>query len=197
MNLPNRLTVIRLLLVPVIVFFSIFPFAQFNIVFGHISIDFVNLPILNLIILVLFLIASATDFLDGYLARKNNQVTTFGKFVDPIADKLLVNTLFILLSVNGIIPVLAVLLMIWRDTIVDAIRLIAARKGITIAAQFLGKVKTVAQMITLVLYLVNNLPFELMHLPVNDLMLWFTVSISLLSGISYFMQSKDLILESM
>lgn len=197
MNLPNRLTVIRLLLVPVIVFFSIFPFAQFNIVFGHISVDFVTLPVLNLIILVLFLIASATDFLDGYLARKNNQVTTFGKFVDPIADKLLVNTLFILLSVNGIIPVLAVLLMIWRDTIVDAIRLIAARKGITIAAQFLGKVKTVAQMITLVLYLVNNLPFELMHLPVNDLMLWFTVSISLLSGISYFMQSKDLILESM
>lgn len=197
MNLPNRLTVIRLLFVPLIVFFALFPFAQFNIVFGHLTVGFVTLPVMNLILLVLFLIASITDFFDGYLARKNNQVTTFGKFVDPIADKLLVNTLFILLAVNGIVPVMAVLLMIWRDTIVEAVRMIAARNGVTLAAQFLGKVKTVAQMATLVLYLLANLPFELYHLPISDLLLWFTVTISILSGLSYLIQTKDLILESM
>lgn len=197
MNLPNRITIIRLIFVPLIVLMSLFPFAQFNIVFGHINVGFVTLSIQNLIILALFSLASLTDFLDGYLARKLNQVTTFGKFFDPIADKLLVNTLFILLAVQGVLPVLAVLLMVWRDTIVEAVRMIAAKSGVTMAAQFLGKVKTVAQIITLILYLLNNLPFELIHLPVHELMLWFTVSISLLSGISYFLQSKNLILESM
>jgi len=197
MNIPNRLTLIRLLFVPVIVFFAIFPFAQFNIVFGYIMIDFVSVPVVNLIILVLFVIASFTDFLDGYLARKHNLVTTFGKFVDPLADKLLVNTLFILFAYQGIIPVLAVLIMIWRDTAIEGVRMIAARNGVTIAAAFLGKVKTVTQMITIVLYLVSNLPFELVQLPIHELMLWFTVTISVVSGISYFLQAKDVILESM
>jgi len=197
MNIPNRLTLIRLMFVPVIVFFAIFPFAQFNIVFGYIMIDFVSVPVVNIIILILFVIASFTDFLDGYLARKHNLVTTFGKFVDPLADKLLVNTMFILFAYQGIMPVLAVLIMIWRDTAIEGVRMIAARNGVTIAAAFLGKVKTVTQMITIVLYLVSNLPFELVQLPVHELMLWFTVTISVVSGVSYFLQAKEMILESM
>jgi len=197
MNIPNRLTLIRLMFVPVIVFFAIFPFAQFNIVFGYIMIDFVSVPVVNIIILVLFVIASFTDFLDGYLARKHNLVTTFGKFVDPLADKLLVNTIFILFAYQGIMPVLAVLIMIWRDTAIEGVRMIAARNGVTIAAAFLGKVKTVTQMITIVLYLVSNLPFELVQLPIHELMLWFTVTISVVSGVSYFLQAKEMILESM
>lgn len=197
MNIPNRLTLIRLVFVPIIVFFAIFPFAQFNIVFGYIMVGFVSVPIVNVIILVLFVLASFTDFLDGYLARKHNLVTTFGKFVDPLADKLLVNTMFILFAYQGVMPVLAVLIMLWRDTAIEGVRMIAARSGITIAAAFLGKVKTVAQMITIVLYLVSNLPFELVQLPIHELMLWFTVTISVVSGISYFLQAKDLILESM
>ncbi|MDP3445979.1 MAG: CDP-diacylglycerol--glycerol-3-phosphate 3-phosphatidyltransferase [Ignavibacteria bacterium] len=197
MNIPNRLTLIRLMFVPVIVFFAIFPFAQFNIVFGYIMIDFVSVPIVNIIILVLFLIASITDFFDGYIARKQNLVTTFGKFVDTLADKLLVNTMFIIFAYQGIMPLIAVLIMIWRDTIIEGVRMIAARNGVTIAAAFLGKVKTVTQMITIVLFLVSNLPFELVQLPIHELMLWFTVSISVVSGISYFLQAKDLILESM
>lgn len=197
MNLPNRLTLIRLLFIPVIVFFATFPFAQFNIVFGYVKIEFISLPVVNLIILALFTLASITDFLDGYLARKNNQVTTFGKFVDPIADKLLVNTVFILFAYQGVVPVIAVLILIWRDTVVEGIRMIAARNGVTIAAAFLGKVKTVAQMLTIILYLAGNIPFELVQLPVHELMLWFTVIISVLSGISYFVQAKDMILESM
>jgi CDP-diacylglycerol--glycerol-3-phosphate 3-phosphatidyltransferase len=170
--------------VPVIVFFAIFPFAQFNIVFGYIMIDFVSVPIV-------------TDFFDGYIARKQNLVTTFGKFVDPLADKLLVNTMFIIFAYQGVMPLIAVLIMIWRDTIIEGVRMIAARNGVTIAAAFLGKVKTVTQMITIVLFLVSNLPFELVQLPIHELMLWFTVSISVVSGISYFLQAKDLILESM
>jgi CDP-diacylglycerol---glycerol-3-phosphate 3-phosphatidyltransferase len=197
MNIPNRLTLIRLMFVPVIVFFALFPFAHFNIVFGYIMIDFVSVPIVNIIILVLFLIASITDFFDGYLARKHNLITTFGKFVDPLADKLLVNTMFIIFAYQGVIPLIAVLIMIWRDTIIEGVRMIAARSGVTIAAAFLGKVKTVTQMITIVLFLVSNLPFELVQLPIHELMLWFTVSISVVSGISYFLQAKDLILESM
>ena len=197
MNIPNRLTLIRLVFVPIIVFFAIFPLAHFNIVFGYIMIDFVSVPVINIIILVLFLLASITDFLDGYLARKHNLVTTFGKFVDPLADKLLVNTMFILFAYQGVMPVLAVLIMLWRDTAIEGVRMIAARSGVTIAAAFLGKVKTVAQMITISLFLVSNLPFELVQLPVHELMLWFTVVISVVSGISYFLQAKDLILESM
>ena len=106
-------------------------------------------------------------------------------------------TMFILFAYQGVMPVLAVLIMLWRDTAIEGVRMIAARSGVTIAAAFLGKVKTVAQMITIVLFLVSNLPFELVQLPIHELMLWFTVVISVVSGVSYFLQAKDLILESM
>ncbi len=197
MNIPNRITLFRLILVPILVFFALFPFAHFGISFGYTAIRFVTIPNLNFILFGIFVLGSLTDFLDGYLARKNNLVTTFGKFFDPIADKLLVNTLFILLAVDGVVPVLAVIIMIWRDTLVEAIRMLAAKHGLVVSAQFLGKAKTVSQMLTISLYLIGNLPFELYNLPVCDLLLWFTVSLSVLSGISYFMQSKNLILESM
>lgn len=197
MNVPNRLTLFRLVLVPILVFFALFPFAHFGFSFGYTSVGFVTIPNLNIILLILFVIGSITDFLDGYIARKQNLVTTFGKFFDPIADKLLVNTLFILLAVDGVIPVIAVIIMIWRDTLVEAVRMLAAKHGVVVSAQFLGKAKTVAQMVTIVLYLVGNLPFELYNLPICDLSLWFTVSLSVLSGLSYFIQSKNLIMESM
>jgi CDP-diacylglycerol---glycerol-3-phosphate 3-phosphatidyltransferase len=197
MNLPNRLTLMRLFLIPLLIFFALFPFAHFGINFGYTKIRFVSIPNLNIIMLIIFVVASATDYLDGYIARKYKLITTFGKFFDPIADKLLVNTLFIILASFGQIPVIAVILMIARDTLVDAIRMLNAKEGLVVSAQFLGKAKTVSQMITIVLYLVGNLPFELVNLPVHELMLWFTVSVSLLSGISYFMQSRKLILASM
>jgi CDP-diacylglycerol--glycerol-3-phosphate 3-phosphatidyltransferase len=197
MNLPNRLTIIRLLFIPIIVFFALFPFAQFGFDFGTLSVRFVRLPIENLIIFILFALASFTDFLDGYIARRQRLITTFGKYIDPLADKLLINTLFILLALNGQIPTLVVLILIWRDAAVDGLRLMAARKGITMAAGFLGKVKTVSQMLTLGLYLLSNLPFELYQFPMNELMLWFTVIVSIMSGVTYFMQGKTYILESM
>jgi CDP-diacylglycerol--glycerol-3-phosphate 3-phosphatidyltransferase len=196
MNLPNRLTLLRIFFVPLIVFVFVFPFGQYGIMFGHINVGFVTLPIVNLIALALFALASITDFFDGYLARKNHQVSTFGKFMDPIADKLLVNTMFILFSIQGLIPVIAVLVMIWRDVFVDGLRMLAAEKGRVVSAGYLGKLKTVVQMITIMLILISNLPFELYNLPVSNFLLWFSVVVSIISGVSYFRQLSSLVLES-
>jgi len=196
MNLPNRLTLLRIFFVPLIVFVFVFPFGQYGIVFGHINVDFVTLPIVNLIALGLFSLASITDFFDGYLARKNHQISTFGKFMDPIADKLLVNTMFILFAVQGLIPVIAVLVMIWRDVFVDGLRMLAAEKGRVVAAGYMGKLKTVVQMLTIMFILISNLPFELYNLPVSDFLLWFSVVVSIISGVSYFRQLSSLVLES-
>lgn len=197
MNLPNILTCVRAVLVPVIVLLFYFPYSRFNIVIPVYHFQNVSLSLLNIIACVIFVGASFTDFLDGYIARKNNLVTTFGKFLDPIADKLLVNTLFILMAVFGVIPAIPVIVMIWRDMLVDALRLVAMERGKVVPAGFLGKLKTVFQMLTIIFVLLNNLPFELYGLPISDILLWSSMVISILSGIYYFVQLKDYVLESM
>lgn len=197
MNLPNRLSLVRICLVPLVVLIYLFPYAQFGIEVAELQFDFVALRITNIIVLILFILASVTDFLDGYIARKHSLITSFGKFVDPIADKLLVNTMFILFAASGTVPVLPVLIMIWRDTIVDGLRMNASEKGIVVAAGYMGKVKTVAQMMTIIVLLLNNLPFELARFPMGEWLLWFSMCVSVISGISYFMQLKDVIMETM
>ncbi len=196
MNLPNRLTIIRILFIPIIVLVWIFPYAQLNIQIPVFYVGFVSISLVNIICLVMFALASFTDFLDGAIARKKNLITTFGKFADPIADKLLVTTMFILFASQGIIPVVPVLIMVFRDTIVDGCRMIASQNGVVVAAGYLGKVKTVLQMVSVVLILLNNLPFEIYRLPVSDFVLWFAAFVSLASGVSYFNQMKDYIFES-
>ncbi len=190
MNVANKLTVFRIALIPLIVLIYVFPYNQFGIQIDHFTFDSVILSYDKIVVLVLFAIASFTDFLDGYLARSRNMITTFGKFLDPIADKLLVNTLFILFAVEGIVPVVAVLLMIWRDTIVDAIRMLLAQQGMVMAAGYLGKAKTVLQMVAIILVLLNNLPFELQGIPVSSIVVWFATLMSVLSGVSYVLQSR-------
>lgn len=197
MNLPNRLSLVRICIVPLIACIYLFPYAQFGIEVMELDFDFVSLKITNVIVLVLFAAASITDFLDGYIARKHQLVTSFGKFIDPIADKLLVNTMLLLFAANGTAPIVPVLVMIWRDTVVDGLRMTASSKGIVVAAGFMGKVKTVVQMITIIVLLLNNLPFELLRFPMGELMLWFSMCVSVISGIAYFMQLKDVIMESM
>ena len=196
MNLPNRLTVMRIIMIPVIILIAIFPYSQFGIEIPLLQFGFVTLSAVNIVMLVLFCVASFTDFLDGYLARKNNLVTTFGKFADPIADKLLVTTMYILFAAQGTIPVVPVLIMVARDTIVDGIRMIASSNGVVMAAGYLGKLKTVVQMLSIITILLNNLPFELYRLPVSDFLLWFAAFTSLASGISYFNQMKEYIFVS-
>ena len=196
MNLPNKITVFRILLVPIILLVWLFPYSQFGIYFYNIDVGPTSVSLLNLIVLALFVIASISDMLDGLIARKNNLVTTFGKFADPIADKMLVNTMFIVLCFKHQVPVLPVILMLCRDTIVDGCRMIAASNGTVVAAGILGKLKTVLQMVTIIFLLINNIPFELVSLPITTLLVWFTTFISLSSGYSYFMQLKDYIFES-
>lgn len=197
MNLPNRLTLFRIALVPLLILIWIFPYGQLNIELPFFQFEYVMLSLKNLMVLLIFVVASFTDFLDGYLARKNNLVTTFGKFADPIADKLLVNIMLLLLVESGYIPVVPVALMLARDTIVDGVRMVASSNGVVVSAGYLGKVKTVSQMVAIVFILLNNLPFELYHIPFSNFMLWFATLVSIVSGISYFIQLKEFIFESM
>ncbi|MBR4421189.1 MAG: CDP-diacylglycerol--glycerol-3-phosphate 3-phosphatidyltransferase [Erysipelotrichaceae bacterium] len=197
MNLPNKLTLFRILLVPVLALVWLFPYEQFDISLGYFMVGQITLPYLNLIVLGIFAVASFTDFLDGQIARKRNMVTTFGKFADPIADKLLVNMMLLILSYKHMIPLVCCIIMILRDIVVDGCRMIAAQKGVVVSAGLLGKLKTVLQMFSIILILLNNLPFELWYLPVDDIMIWFTSFISLAGGYSYFMQVRDYIFESM
>ena len=196
MNLPNRLTIFRIALIPVIILVYIFPYSQFGIEPKTFLFGAVSLSVINLIVLGIYLVAAFTDFLDGNIARKRNMITTFGKFADPIADKLLTTTMFLLFVSQGIIPVIPVIIMIARDTVVDGCRMMAANNGKVVAAGMMGKLKTVLQMVTVALVLLNNLPFELLRLPVAEIMLWFSAFVSLVSGIQYFSQLKDDILES-
>lgn len=197
MNLPNRLSIFRICLVPLIALIYLFPYAQFGIEVMEFEFNHVSLRLTNMIVLSLFIIASITDYLDGHIARKHQMITSFGKFIDPIADKMLVNTMLILFAASGTVPVLPVIIMIWRDTIVDGLRMQASAKGKVVAAGFMGKVKTVLQMLTIVVILLNNLPFELARFPMGELLLWFSACISVVSGVSYFMQLKDDIMETM
>ena len=140
MNLPNKLTMIRVILVPV--FIVLLFMGQNN-------------PIFKYLALAVFVIASLTDTLDGYIARSRNLVTNFGKFMDPLADKLLVCSALICFIQIGTIPALVVIIIISREFIISGFRLIASDKGVVIAASKWGKAKTVSQMITVILLILN------------------------------------------
>ena len=196
MNLPNRLTLFRVVLIPLMVLVYLFPYAQFGIELQTFSVGAVRLSVVNVICLAIYAVAALTDYLDGQIARSRNLQTTFGKFADPVADKMLTSTMFILFASRGIISAVPVIIMVCRDIVVDGCRMIAAANGKVVPAQMLGKVKTFSQMITIALILVNNLPFELWQLPISDVLLWFSAFVSFASGVSYFNQLKEDIFES-
>ncbi len=196
MNLPNRITIFRIILIPVIILVYLFPYSAFGIEPAVLNVGGVELSVINLITLGIYILAAASDAVDGHIARSRNMITTFGKFADPIADKLLTTTMWLLFLKQGIIPVIPVIIMIARDTFVDGCRMMAASNGKVVAAGMMGKLKTVLQMVTVALILLNNLPFELLRLPVSDIMLWFAALVSFISGVQYFNQMKDDILES-
>ena len=196
MNLPNRLTVFRILLVPIIVFVYLFPYSYFGIDVRQFHFGDVRISLVNIIVLVLYILAAFTDALDGHLARSRNMITTFGKFLDPIADKLLTTSLFLLFASRGIISVIPVIAMVARDIIVDGCRMMASSNGKVVAAGSLGKAKTVLQMVAIALILLNNLPFELFDIPVSEIVLWFATFTSIVSGVQYFNQTKEDIFES-
>lgn len=190
MNTPNQLTTIRMLGLVLIVIIYFLPLNQ--LVFSIQAIDF---SLKRVLIIVLFLLSAMTDALDGHIARKRNIVTTFGKFLDPIADKILVNILFLLLAFSNEVSIIVPIIFIVRDTIVDAVRLIMVEKNVVIAASPLGKLKTASQMIALVFLLIYNLPFALIAVPFAAIVTYFAAFISLLSGCDYLYRNRKTLFE--
>ena len=197
MNLPNKLTVLRLFSVPLFIFVYLFPYEYFGIQIPVYHVLSTSLSLLDIVVFLIFSISALTDYFDGYLARKNNLITTFGKFIDPIADKLIVNSALLLLASSQKISILVPIIMISRDIIVDAIRLVASQKNIVIAASFYGKAKTMSQMIAICLLLLNNIIFAYFGIPMDQIMIWVATIISFLSGVDYFIKNKDHIMETM
>ena len=150
MNLPNKLTILRIILVPVIV--VVYYLSTLGIITG----EFLNIPIVNWIIIAIFSIASYTDHLDGKLARKENKITAFGKFADPLADKILVLAVMLILVESGNLPAWIPIIVLFREFVVSGYRLIAVEKGgKVIAANIWGKLKTVTQMIAIIAAYIN------------------------------------------
>ena len=197
MNLPNKLTTIRLVSVPLFIIVYLIPYQSLGIQIPVFHILSSSLSLLDIVLFFIFALSALTDYFDGYIARKYHLITTFGKFADPIADKLLINTIFLLLASDGTISIIIPIIMISRDTIVDAIRLVAANKQVVIAAKYLGKLKTVTQMISVIFLLLGDFPFSIIHLPIGQISVWIACVISVISGIDYFMDSKDMLTESM
>ena len=192
MNIPNRLTIIRILLVPVVVAV----YLCMDPTIGVID-EASGLALRDVIAFVIFAVASITDFFDGMLARKNNWITSFGKFEDPFADKMLVNTVLILMVYFHQANVIAVLLMIARDLIVDGLRMSAANSGEVVSAGIFGKLKTVLQMFALVFLLLKDWPFVYMGICMDQILLWAATVASLYSGWIYINQLKKYVLETM
>lgn len=192
MNIPNRLTLIRIALVPFVVL--IYLCLDENVcVIDSTS----RLALRDVLAFGIFAIASITDYFDGMLARKYNWITSFGKFADPIADKLLVNTLLILMVYEHNASVIAVLLMIARDLVVDGLRMSAAKSGEVVSAGIFGKLKTVLQMFALIFLLLKDWPFVYWGIPMDQILLWLATCASLYSGYIYFNQLKKYVLETM
>lgn len=197
MNLPNKITIFRLICVIIICTIILIPWSSFCTL---LVIPGLNVDIIFFIAFILFALASFSDYLDGHIARKYNLVTNFGKFMDPIADKLLINSLFIILTQYGPlkIPVIIPVIMIARDIVVDVIRMLAMEQGKVIAANIFGKIKTVAQMIAIIFVLLNDFPFSYLNLPypISLLICWFAMAASLLSGIIYVIQNVHILKEN-
>lgn len=196
MNLPNKITMSRIFLAIFIIIVLLFPFDAAGITLPKLFIDESIVVDLKYIIAgILFIIASLTDFVDGYLARKYNLVTDFGKMLDAIADKILVNSVLIILASTGFISPIIPVIIIVRDSIVNSIKMIAGNKGNVVAAIKMGKLKTMFLMVGIVLTLFYNLPFELYNIRVSDVLLIIACVLSIISGIEYYNLNKKFIFE--
>ena len=193
MNTPTKLTVSRLILSLVIIFILLFPWSMINVTIAQLLVSGVTVDIGYPIAGVLFIIASLTDFLDGYLARKNNQITNTGKMLDAIADKVLVDSVLIILACQGFVNAIVPVVIVLRDIVVDAIKMEAASKGKVVAAIKSGKIKTASLMVGTVLMLFYNLPFELVNVHVDIFLLYFATIMSIFSMYEYYTLNKNII----
>ncbi len=173
MNLANKLTIGRIFLVPVFMLFLL-----------------IKIPYGEYIAAVVFILAALTDSLDGYIARSRNQITKFGKFMDPLADKLLVSAALISLIEMGKLSAWVVVIIIGREFAITGLRVLAASEGITIAASWWGKIKTVTQIIAIVALLLDNYPFRLINLPFDKFAITLAVIFTIVSGIDYLYKNR-------
>jgi CDP-diacylglycerol--glycerol-3-phosphate 3-phosphatidyltransferase len=178
MNLPNKLTLFRVILIPFFVFFMLCPWFEG---YG------------NYIALAIFIVASITDFLDGRIARKYNLVTNFGKFMDPLADKLLVCSALICLVELSRLPAWIAIIIIAREFIISGFRLIAADNGVVIAASYWGKFKTVSQMIMVILLILDPDGVFLGLLAV--IVTYLALALTVISLVDYMVKNKDVLKE--
>lgn len=194
-NLPTKLTFVRLILSLVIIILLIFPFYRVGVNFPQFLFKNILIDLRYLISGVLFIIASITDYYDGKLARKNNEVTNFGKLVDAIADKVLVNSVLIIFACQGFISAVVPVVIIVRDIIVDAIRMICANNGKVQAAKLSGKIKTATLMVGVILTFFYNLPFQIWGYRVSDFFLYFGTIMSVVSMFEYYNLNKKIIFQ--
>ena len=181
MNLPNKITVSRICLIPIFVILLVVPFN-----WGNVTLLGTTLPVTHLIGALVFILASTTDWIDGHLARKYHLVTNLGKFLDPLADKLMVSAAFIILVDMGYAPSWIVILIISREFAVTGLRLVLAGEGEVVAANMLGKIKTWTQIIAISALLLHNIVFENLSIPFADIALWVALFFTLWSGWDYF-----------
>lgn len=186
MNLPNRITLSRIFLTVVIIILCVFPFYSIGINFPKFNISGILIDSTYLIAGLLFIIASITDFIDGNIARSRNLITDTGKMLDAIADKVLVNSVLIIFAANGFIHPIVAVIYIFRDEVVNALKMHSAKKGIVVAASSAGKIKTFAMMTGLSLKFFYNLPFELIGINIADFLIYFATVMAVISGIEYY-----------
>jgi CDP-diacylglycerol---glycerol-3-phosphate 3-phosphatidyltransferase len=177
MNLANKLTIIRIFLVPVFMFFLL-----------------VKVPYGEYIAVGVFILAAATDSLDGYIARSRNQVTKFGKFMDPLADKLLVTAALISLVEMGKLSAWVAFIIIAREFAITGLRVLAASENITIAASWWGKIKTITQIVAIIVLLLDNFPFKYIGVPFDTIMVAAAVVFTIISGADYIYKNRSVFL---
>lgn len=179
MNLPNKITIFRMLMVPLFVVLMLVP----------------NIPYKNVLSAVVFIVAALSDLLDGYIARKNNLVTNFGKFMDPIADKLLVCSALICFVELNLLPAWVVIIIIAREFIISGFRLVASDSGVVIAASYFAKLKTNVQMVMSVMLIINldNYYINLLE----QISIYLAVALTVISLIEYIIKNRNVIIDKL
>lgn len=200
MNLPNKITCVRLVLSFIVLIILCLPWSNLGVefpVFPVYSIEQVDIK--YIICGVLFMIGSITDFLDGFIARKYNLVTDFGKVMDAIADKVLVNGVLIILAYDKFIPLIVPVIIITRDIVVDSIKMASGSKGKVVAASWPGKIKTICMMIGVTLAFFYNIPFAFIgkNIRLDYMFIFVAVVMSIISACQYYLANKDFIFTEM
>lgn len=193
MNLANKITMFRIFLTVLLIVLLLFPFYMVNLEFPKVLIGTISVDVKYFIAAGIFAIASISDALDGYIARSRNMVTDFGKMTDAIADKMLVNSTLIILTAQGMVSPVITVIVVFRDTVVDTIKMLAGSKGKVVAARKSGKVKTTFLMLGIIFTLCYNLPFELFNLDVANFLLVLATIFAVISGIQYYIDNKEII----